>query len=160
MGREAGRQEAVAHDAGSDGDAEVAPARARGRVLVCDDEPDIRDLFRCAFEMEGCRVAEAVDGLDCIEKTATFHPDLVVLDLAMPRLDGLAVLPRILEQAPGTRVIIVTAYSTVEAFSTGRRLGAAACFQKERFTSRIPDIVARYTPPQRVTPATPRSRSP
>lgn len=113
-------------------------------VLIVDDEPDIRELYRFAFQEEGFHVAEAVDGVDAIEKAAHLQPTLVVLDLAMPRLDGLAALPRILAAAPEARVIIVTAYSTVEAFATGRRLGACACFQKERFVPHIPEVWDRY----------------
>lgn len=114
------------------------------RVLICDDEPEIRDLYRMAFESEGFTVDEAVDGLDGIEKARELQPDLVVLDLAMPKCDGLAALPRIRRAAPQARVIIVTAYSTVEAFATGRRLGAMACFQKERFLPHIPEVWDRF----------------
>lgn len=114
------------------------------KVLIVDDEPDIRELYRFAFEDEGYQVTEAVDGVDGVEKATALQPDLVVLDLAMPRLDGLAALPRILDAAPEARVVIVTAYSTVEAFATGRRLGACACFQKERFVPRIPEVWDRY----------------
>jgi two-component system response regulator MprA len=114
------------------------------RVLIVDDEPDIRDLYRYAFEHEGYSVEEAVDGIDAVERAAEFQPALVVLDLAMPRRDGLAALPLIRSVAPDARVIIVTAYSTVEAFSTGRRLGAQACFQKERFIPHIPEVWDRF----------------
>ncbi len=113
-------------------------------VLICDDESDIRDLYRFAFESEGFAVAEAADGIESIEKAADTQPDLVVLDLAMPRCDGLAALPRIRRAAPDAKVVIVTAYSTVEAFATGRRLGACACFQKERFVPVIPEMWDRY----------------
>ncbi|MBI2170334.1 MAG: response regulator [Actinobacteria bacterium] len=118
----------------------VRPETVTKRVLICDDEPEIRALYRVAFESEGFDVDEAVDGIDGIEKARELQPDLVVLDLAMPRCDGLAALPRIRQAAPKTRVIIVTAYSTVEALSTGRRLGAMACFQKERFVPHIPSV--------------------
>lgn len=113
-------------------------------VLICDDEPDIRDLYRYAFEDAGYRVDEASDGFDAIERARQTLPALVILDLAMPKLDGFGALPRIREAAPGTQVIVVTAYSTVEAFSTGRRLGARACFQKERFVPHIPEVWNRY----------------
>lgn len=113
-------------------------------VLVCDDEPDIRDLYRYAFEDVGYRVDEASNGFDAIERAGQTQPHLVVLDLAMPKLDGFGALPRIREAAPEAEVIVVTAYSTVETFSTGRRLGARACFQKERFIPHIPEVWDRY----------------
>lgn len=114
------------------------------RVLICDDEPEVRELFRFAFEHEGAEVEEAVDGLDSIEKATEFHPDLVVLDLAMPRCDGLAALPEIRRRAPDARVVIVTAWSTVEALATGRRLGAVGCYQKSGFVPQIPRLLARW----------------
>lgn len=113
-------------------------------VLICDDEPDIRDLYRYAFEDAGYHVDEATDGFDAIERARQTQPNLVILDLAMPKLDGFGALPRIRKAAPETRVIVVTAYSTVETFSTGRRLGARACFQKERFIPHIPEVWDRY----------------
>jgi DNA-binding LytR/AlgR family response regulator len=60
------------------------------RVLICDDEPDIRMLFRLAFEKVGAEVDEAEDGDDCLKMAAAHEPDLVVLDLHMPKRDGLA----------------------------------------------------------------------
>lgn len=123
----------------------TASARTGTRtVLICDDEPDIRTVYRMAFETEGFTVSEAADGLEGIEQARELQPDLVVLDLAMPRCDGLAALPRILRVAPHARVIIVTAYSSVEALSTGRRLGALACIDKERFVPQIPGVWDRF----------------
>lgn len=120
------------------------PHAGTRRVLICDDEPAIREVYRFAFEQEGFTVEEAVDGLDGIEKAEALQPDLIVLDLAMPRCDGLAALPRIRDVAPEAAVVIVTAYSTLEAHSTGRKLGARACFQKERFLPRIPEVWDRF----------------
>ncbi|HLG00203.1 MAG TPA: response regulator [Acidimicrobiia bacterium] len=139
------------------------PQTLTKRVLICDDEPEIRDLYRFAFETEGFSVAVAVDGLDGIEKAREVQPNLVVLDLAMPRCDGMAALPRILAVAPHACVIIVTAYSAIEAFSAGRRLGARACFQKERFIPQIPSLLDRFCQEHQTAgltgPASPRSRS-
>lgn len=114
------------------------------RVLICDDEPDIRALYRLAFEHENALVEEAVDGVEAVEAAANFQPDLVVLDIAMPRRDGLAALPDIRAKAPNANVVIVTAHSAVEVFDRGRALGAAACFEKLSFLTRIPDVLSRY----------------
>ena len=70
------------------------------RVLVCDDEPSIRLLFRTAFERLGAAVHDAVDGEDCLVRTTEVVPEIVVLDLLMPRLDGLATLPRLRRLLP------------------------------------------------------------
>jgi CheY-like chemotaxis protein len=58
-------------------------------VLVADDSPHIRRAVRQDLEAAGVEVAEAVDGIDAIEKAPDVRPDLVILDVAMPRLNGL-----------------------------------------------------------------------
>jgi type IV pilus assembly protein PilB len=70
-----------------------APATARRvRVLVADDDAQMRRLVRSVLERDGHEVSEAPDGLDALEQIAQQRPDLVVLDMDMPRLDGLGVL--------------------------------------------------------------------
>lgn len=114
------------------------------RVLVCDDEPDIRLLFRVAFEAAGAEVDEAVDGIDCLETLAGTMPDLLVLDLYMPRCDGFAALQQIHAAWPDLPVVVVSAHASVEILRTGRQLGASACFPKPSFVGRIPALVERY----------------
>ena len=114
------------------------------RVLICDDEADIRFLFRMAFEARGVEVTEAVDGNDCIEQVADICPDLIVLDLFMPNRDGLSALPELKRRCPTTRVLVVTAYAAAESFNRSRARGATACFDKLEFEQRIPRLVERY----------------
>src|SRR5437868_6458646 len=63
------------------------------RVLICDDEPSIRELYRFAFEQAGAEVGEAGDGNECIDTARRDRPDVIVLDLFMPDRDGLSALP-------------------------------------------------------------------
>ena len=114
------------------------------KVLICDDEPSIRLLFRMEFEELGAEVAEAVDGDDCIERASELCPDLVVLDLFMPNRDGLATLPELKRVCPQCRVLVVTAYPADESFTRSRARGATACFEKVSFAARIPRVVERY----------------
>lgn len=116
----------------------------RVRVLICDDEADIRFLFRMAFEARGVEVTEAVDGDDCIAQVADVCPDLIVLDLFMPNRDGLSALPELKRRCPTTRVLVVTAYAAAESFNRSRARGATACFDKLEFEQRIPRLVERY----------------
>ncbi len=116
----------------------------RVRVLICDDEPDIRMLFRLAFEDHGADVEEAVDGDDCIERIGLVCPDLVVLDLYMPNRDGLSALPELKRRCPHARVLVVSAHAGEAAFSRSRARGATACFDKVSFAARIPRLVERY----------------
>lgn len=114
------------------------------RVLICDDEPDIRLLFRMEFEELGAEVTEAVDGNDCIEQAAASCPDLVVLDLYMPDRDGLSALPEIRRVCPDAHVFVVSAFGAVDIFRRSRARGATACFEKTDFAARIPRLAERY----------------
>jgi len=82
-------------------------------VLVVDDADDLRMLLRS--RMEGRRgltvVGEAADGLAAVELASELQPDLVMLDLAMPRMDGLEALPLIREAVPGVRVIVLSGFN-------------------------------------------------
>lgn len=114
------------------------------RVLICDDEDNIRLLFRMAFEERGVEVFEAVDGDDCIAQVGVTCPDLIVLDLFMPNRDGLSALPELKRRCPSARVLVVTAYAATEAFTKSKARGATACFDKLGFAARIPRLVERY----------------
>ncbi|MGQ0832803.1 MAG: response regulator [Microthrixaceae bacterium] len=114
------------------------------RVLICDDEADIRLLYRMAFEELGADVVEAVDGDDCLGQMADACPDLVILDLFMPKRDGLSALPELKQRCPGARVLVVSAHAAEQTFTLSRARGATACFEKLSFVTRIPRLVERY----------------
>ena len=116
-------------------------------MLICDDEPDIRLLFRMEFEELGAEVTEAVDGDDCISQATASCPDVVVLDLYMPNRDGLSALPEIRQRCPEAAVLVVSAHAAVEIFTRSRARGATACFEKVDFVARIPRLVERYGSP-------------
>jgi len=84
--------------------------RAMVRVLVVDDYPDMRELLHILFDRQPGYVVigEAADGEQAITVAREIQPDLVLLDLAMPRMDGLQALPGILAAAPGVRVVVFT----------------------------------------------------
>jgi CheY-like chemotaxis protein len=117
---------------------------AEVHVLICDDEPDVRTLFRLAFEAVGATVDEAADGDECLRQAGEHEPDLVILDLYMPERDGLSVLPALRSQCPACPVLVVSAHAAVEVFETSRARGATACFDKVSFLPRIPKLVERY----------------
>lgn len=89
---------------------------ADGRVLVVDDEEGIRVLCRVNLELGGFEVLEASDGIEAVEKARTEHPDLVFLDLMMPRMDGWQVLEQLKSDAATANipVVVLTARTSEE----------------------------------------------
>ncbi len=102
-------------------------ARSRaGRVLVVDDEEKNRLLLRDLLEVQGYEVSEAEDGEQALQKTAEFQPDLVLLDLMMPKLDGFEVCRR-LKRDPKTApvpILLVTSLDERNVRLTGIEAGA------------------------------------
>jgi PAS domain S-box-containing protein len=91
----------------------VRPSDGSGhRVLLVDDAEDLRDVLRLKLERHESYevVGEAGDGIEGVELARLLQPDLVLLDLAMPRMDGLEALPLILQAAPGTRVVVLSGF--------------------------------------------------
>lgn len=78
------------------------------RVLIVDDTEDARSLLRIKLSNQGqyAVVGEAADGLEAVQQARLLQPDLVILDMAMPGMDGLEALPLIRQAAPGARVIV------------------------------------------------------
>lgn len=94
------------------------------KVLVIDDEAIVRTSSKRTLEPEGFEVRLADSGRAGIEFLEKEPFDVILLDLKMPDMGGIEVLKVIMEKWPGTRVIIVTGYSTVETAVEALRLGA------------------------------------
>lgn len=82
----------------------------RRRILVIDDEEGVRDAFELALDEVLYEVVTAADGLEGLARAAEATPDLVILDLKMPRMDGVETLRRLRLQCPGITVYILTAF--------------------------------------------------
>jgi DNA-binding response OmpR family regulator len=101
-------------------------------ILVADDEPGLREIVRVNLESEGYRVLEATDGIEALQMVEQAHPDLLILDIAMPRLDGWQVLSR-LEAQPATAglpVLVLTARANEEDVLRGLEEGAVQYITK------------------------------
>ncbi|MFI1567596.1 response regulator [Streptomyces sp. NPDC020490] len=104
---------------------------ASGRVLVVDDNKVIRQLIRVNLELEGLEVVTAADGAECLEVVHEVQPDVVTLDVVMPRLDGLRTAAQ-LRADPRTRdlpVAIVSACTSYE-IESGLDVGIDAFLAK------------------------------
>ena len=93
-------------------------------ILVVDDERDFCTLLSDSLSMEGHRVLTAHNGRKALERVAKETPDLVLLDIKMPGMNGIEVLKRIKKVKEETPVIILTAYGTLETARKAMKLGA------------------------------------
>ena len=120
----AGDSASVDPDAVSAADA-AETAERQHRILIADDSADIRTLLRLKLEAKnvGEVVGEATDGREAVEMATELQPDLVLLDLAMPRMDGLEALPLIMAAVPGVKVIVLSGFEQTgladQALSSG-----------------------------------------
>jgi CheY-like chemotaxis protein len=102
----------------------------RPRVLVVDDDLAIRVTFADILSGEGYAVTAAPDGPEAMRLAAGQPFDAVLLDLFMPGMDGLAVLPLLRALAPATSIVIVSAFVEPDRAAEAFRLGAAAVIAK------------------------------
>ena len=102
------------------------------RVLLADDVAALRRLVRIVLEGDGRFqvVGEAADGLEAQRMAGETQPDLVLLDLSMPRADGLEALPGIRRAAPRARVVLFSGFTADRMAIPGRALGADAYIEK------------------------------
>ena len=102
------------------------------RVVLADDTRDIRLLLALALELAGGFevVGEAADGNEAIAQATVHQPDILLLDLAMPVLDGLQALPHIRERAPDSLVVVLSGFGASAMGEEAVRLGATTYVQK------------------------------
>jgi DNA-binding response OmpR family regulator len=96
----------------------------RARVLIVDDEPDVLLLLRIELEAEGYETLLAADGETAIRRIIEERPDIVLLDVMMPVVDGWGVLQRLADQGLNTRVIVLSAKASDGDVAHALELGA------------------------------------
>lgn len=104
---------------------------ARPTVLLCDDSRALRmmtaqQIDACGYTLAG----EAEDGIRAVEQYQALKPDVVLLDLVMPKVDGKAALKRILEIDPAARVIVLSSLGAQNDIEQCLRIGAKSYLQK------------------------------
>ncbi|MFF0450430.1 response regulator transcription factor [Streptomyces sp. NPDC004609] len=102
----------------------MTDSREGDRILVVDDEPAVREALQRSLAFEGYGTEVAVDGLDALEKTDVYRPDLIVLDIQMPRMDGLTAARRLRGSGSTVPILMLTARDTVGDRVTGLDAGA------------------------------------
>ncbi|MFF2061649.1 response regulator transcription factor [Streptomyces sp. NPDC058200] len=94
------------------------------RILIVDDEPAVREALQRSLAFDGYGTEVAVDGLDALTKAAAYDPDLIVLDIQMPRMDGLTAARRLRAGGSKVPILMLTARDTVGDRVTGLDAGA------------------------------------
>src|SRR5271165_5776052 len=97
---------------------------AAASVLIVDDEPSIRLMFRTALQSAGYDAVEAGDGPAALAQLHESSPDVVLLDLKMPGMDGMETLRQMRERGDDTAVVIVTAHGSIADAVAAMKLGA------------------------------------
>jgi two-component system response regulator MprA len=126
------------------------------RVLVVDDEPAVRSAVQRALALERYDVAVAADGLEALDRLAADSPDAVVLDIAMPHVDGLEVCRRMRLAGDRTPVLLLTARDAIDDRVAGLDAGAddylVKPFALRELLARLRALLRRVeTPAQRLT---------
>jgi DNA-binding response OmpR family regulator len=105
---------------------------ALARVLVVDDNEVIRQLIAVNLQLEGFEVHTAVDGQDCLDRVGDVRPDVITLDVMMPRLDGWVTALRLREneETRATKVVLITARAQEDDLRRGRDIGVDAYLTK------------------------------
>jgi DNA-binding NarL/FixJ family response regulator len=125
------------------------PAPSVGcRVVICDDQSMFREVLRTVLELEeGFEiVGEGCNGAEAIKLAGSLGPDVMLLDVAMPVMDGLEALPQIRAAAPDTGVVVLTGLSSPEIRRRALAAGAALVVEKgtdlEALTRAVREVCA------------------
>src|SRR6195952_1831606 len=125
----------------------AAPAKPEAKLLVVDDEPNIVELLSVSLRYAGFEVATATSGLAAVTEARRFRPDLIVLDVMMPDMDGFAVVRRLRGEGLRVPIVFLTARDATEDKITGLTLGGddyvTKPFSLEEVLARIRAVLRR-----------------
>ncbi|MER8160753.1 response regulator transcription factor [Streptomyces sp. NPDC094472] len=117
------------------------------RILIVDDEPAVREALQRSLVFEGYATETAVDGLDALDKVGSYDPELIVLDVLMPRMDGLTAARRLRATGVTLPILMLTARDTVGDRVTGLDAGAddylVKPFELDELLARIRALLRR-----------------
>lgn len=131
------------------------------RVLVVDDEPAVREALRRSLHFEGYATETAVDGVDALAKRRSYAPDAIILDVLMPRMDGLTAARRLRAAGDRVPILMLTARDTVGDRVTGLDAGAddylVKPFELDELFARLRALLRRssYAPAEGAAPRRP-----
>ncbi len=126
-------------------DGEATGERKRLRILVVDDEPRIREVIQMTLEREGYVVSSADSGVTALEAIQEFRPNLVLLDIRMPDMDGIQCLRRIKDIDSDIEVIMISGFATLEIARRSLELGAFDYISKPLNFDHVRGIIRHIT---------------
>ena len=124
--------------------------KLKGEILLVDDEADLRELVSAALSQAGYKVSTACDGAEGVAMAGTGKFDLVILDMVMPGMDGLAALREIKKAAPGTEVVMLTGHGSVETAVESMRRGAFDYIKKPFKLGELEAVAAKVVEKRRL----------
>ena len=111
------------------------------RVLVVEDDEVIRELIRLNLELEGFEVFTAMDGQDCLDRVGHVDPDVITMDVMMPRLDGWSTVERLRSDGYDRRIVMVTARAQADDRRRGERIGVDDYLTKPFDPDELVDLI-------------------
>ncbi len=120
---------------------------AQRTILVADDDASIRSLLKQLLSDEGYSVVEATTGTEVVEKVKDTNPDLVIMDVRMPELDGIEALSKLKVSSPKTSVLIMTAFGSSNNAIRAMELRARQDQPHRQTGHRVPGSHQRGTGP-------------
>ena len=114
------------------------------KILVVEDDYGSREFLYSLIKLEGFEVEMAVNGEEGLEKTAAYHPDLIICDIQMPKMDGLEMLSRLRQQKSDTFFIITTAFGSEDYAIEALRLGANNYLKKPIDKRSLIGLIKKY----------------
>lgn len=125
-------------------------AMAKGKILVVDDEADVRDVIKLQLEQKGLNVLEAVDGQNAIDILKSgdnmVNCGVILCDIRMPKVNGVECIQFIREQAPGIPIVVITGYPDTELASDLLKKGVKDYLvkpvEKEKLLAVVGDLIS------------------
>ncbi|MCL5779752.1 MAG: response regulator [Firmicutes bacterium] len=113
-------------------------------VLIVDDQAGVRYLLEILAKESGHRVYTAQNGVEAVDKVRTIKPDLIFMDVRMPIMGGLEALGKIKKIAPGTEVVMMTAYSAEDTATIAMQKGALLCISKPFDVDEVKNLLDNF----------------
>jgi len=117
---------------------------ARPLVLIADDDPDTRLLFRIVLEVRGCCIFEAADGEETVQTAARTRPDLILMDGNLPRLSGLEAVRQIRASGQLVPIVFISGHASAAFIARAREAGCDEYLVKPFALVELENVLKKY----------------